>query len=67
MKNTAIYARVSTRDQNPKTQLKELRAYAKRRRFRVAYELVEYESGAKQENPGHCGLENNGKNRSVRS
>ncbi len=51
MKTTAIYARVSTRDQQPKTQLRELRAYAKRRNLRVAYELVDYESGAKETRP----------------
>lgn len=51
MKQAAIYARVSTREQEPKTQLRELRAYAKRRNLRVAYELVEQESGAKEKRP----------------
>ena len=51
MKQAAIYARVSTRDQEPKTQLRELRAYAKRRNLRVAYELVDYDSGAKETRP----------------
>ena len=51
MKVAAVYARVSTRDQQPKTQLRELRAYAKRRNLRVAYELVDYESGAKEKRP----------------
>ena len=33
MMRTAIYARVSTRDQNPETQLVALREYAGRRGF----------------------------------
>jgi len=51
MKQVAIYARVSTREQEPKAQLRELRAYAKRRSLRVAYELVDHESGAKEKRP----------------
>jgi DNA invertase Pin-like site-specific DNA recombinase len=51
MKQTAIYARVSTRDQEPKTQLRELRTFAKRRNLGVAYELVDHESGAKDKRP----------------
>ena len=51
MKQAAIYARVSTRDQKPKTQVRELCSYAKRRNLRVAYELVDYESGAKETRP----------------
>jgi len=42
----AIYARVSTHEQTPKNQLRDLTAYAKKRGFRVAHELVEKESGA---------------------
>lgn len=45
----AIYARVSTREQTEKNQLRELTAYARRRRFRVAHELVDKESGAKED------------------
>lgn len=51
MKQAAIYARVSTKEQEPKTQLRELRTYAKRRQLRVAYEFVDYESGAKETRP----------------
>lgn len=51
MKPTAIYARVSTRDQEPETQLKELRTYAQRRRFKVVAELVDKESGTKVSRP----------------
>jgi len=51
MKNAAIYARVSTRAQQPRTQLRELKAYAKRRGFTVGYELVDIESGAKPDRP----------------
>jgi DNA invertase Pin-like site-specific DNA recombinase len=47
----AIYARVSTRDQEPKTQLRELGSYAKRRQLRVVYELVDRESGANEKRP----------------
>ena len=49
MKRAAMCARVSTRDQEPKTQLRELRAFAKRRNLRVAYEFVDEESGAKEQ------------------
>jgi DNA invertase Pin-like site-specific DNA recombinase len=48
-KRAAIYARVSTFEQTPKNQLRELTAYARRRRFRLAYELVDKESGAKED------------------
>ena len=51
IKNAAIYARVSTKAQTPKTQLKELRSYAERRQFNIAHELVDVESGAKAERP----------------
>lgn len=51
MKQAAIYARVSTWGQEPKTQLRELRSYFKRRNLRVAYELVDHESGAKETRP----------------
>lgn len=48
-KRAAIYARVSTYEQNPKNQLRELTAYARRRRFRLTHELVDKESGAKED------------------
>jgi DNA invertase Pin-like site-specific DNA recombinase len=48
-KRAAIYARVSTFEQTPKNQLRELTAYARGRRFKLAYELVDKESGAKEE------------------
>lgn len=47
----ALYARVSTHEQEPRTQLRELLAYAKRRRFRVTHTLVEKESGADPTRP----------------
>lgn len=50
-KRAAIYARVSTRAQQPRTQLRELKAYAKRRGFAVEYELIDIESGAKPDRP----------------
>jgi DNA invertase Pin-like site-specific DNA recombinase len=41
----AIYARVSTADQNPEAQLRELREYAARRGFTVHREYVDWVSG----------------------
>ena len=41
----AIYARVSTADQNPEPQLRELREYAERRGFAVHREYVDQASG----------------------
>lgn len=48
-KRVAIYARVSTYEQTPKNQLRELTDYARRRQFRVTHELVDKESGAKED------------------
>ena len=50
-KRAAIYARVSTRDQNPDMQIRELRQYAKARDFTVAHEFVDQESGTKESRP----------------
>jgi DNA invertase Pin-like site-specific DNA recombinase len=50
-KRVAIYARVSTRAQQPRTQLRELKAYAKHRGFAVERELIDIESGAKADRP----------------
>ena len=50
-KRAAVYARVSTQDQNPDTQLLELRTYAKARGLQVVQEFVDKESGAKEERP----------------
>ncbi len=50
-KRVAIYARVSTLDQKPQMQLRELRAYAKQLRLNLAYEFVDYASGAKDQSP----------------
>jgi DNA invertase Pin-like site-specific DNA recombinase len=41
----AIYARVSTTDQNPELQLQELRDYVKQRGFVLHKEYVDYVSG----------------------
>ena len=43
--NVAIYARVSTHEQNPDMQLSELRDYAKRRGFTVFKEYVDHVTG----------------------
>jgi len=50
-KRCVIYARVSTRDQEPKTQLRELDRVAKARGFLVTHRLIEYETGAKLDRP----------------
>jgi len=51
MKRAAIYARVSTTDrkQDPETQLRQLREYAKRRGFPVVREYVDQASGGRGE------------------
>src|SRR6202166_4283094 len=53
MKRAAIYARVSTHNgQNPEMQLEEIRAYCKKRGWRVAGEFVDKGiSGAKEHRP----------------
>jgi len=50
-RRVAIYARVSTQDQDPQMQLRELRAYAKLRTFTVLHEFIDYVSGATSERP----------------
>ena len=42
----AIYARVSTADQNPAAQLRALREYAAQRGFEVYKEYIDYVSGS---------------------
>ena len=46
-KKVAIYARVSTKDQDPDTQLITLREYAKNRGFKIYNEYVDVDSGDK--------------------
>ena len=48
---TAIYARVSTLDQDPGLQLRELRSYVKSRGLHVAGEFIDQVSGAKDDRP----------------
>jgi len=50
-KRAAIYARVSTKEQQPRTQTRELKVYAKRRGFQIAHELIEFETGTKDDRP----------------
>ena len=50
-RRVAIYARVSTLDQDPQMQIRELRAYAKLRAFTVADEFIDHVSGATSERP----------------
>jgi DNA invertase Pin-like site-specific DNA recombinase len=47
----AIYARVSKRDQHPENQLLELRAYAKRQKYKVFKEYVDRMCGALDSRP----------------
>jgi len=51
MARTAIYYRVSTTDQNPDRQIRELRDYAERRGFDVVGEYVDVASGARRSRP----------------
>ena len=46
MKKAIIYARVSTRDQNPQMQIKDLRKYVKARKLKLIREYVDYASGS---------------------
>jgi DNA invertase Pin-like site-specific DNA recombinase len=50
-RRVAIYARVSTQDQDPQMQLRELRSYAKHRTFTIAHEFIDHVSGATSERP----------------
>jgi DNA invertase Pin-like site-specific DNA recombinase len=45
LRKVAIYARVSTSDQNPEAQLSELRDYAGRRGFEIYREYVDHVTG----------------------
>jgi DNA invertase Pin-like site-specific DNA recombinase len=51
-KRIAIYARVSTADQHPETQLLDLRQMAKQRGYEVVREYNDIISGAKSRRPG---------------
>ena len=51
-KRIAIYARVSTADQHPETQLLDLRQMAKQRGYEVVHEYTDIISGAKSRRPG---------------
>src|SRR6266853_4260046 len=52
MKRAALYARVSTPDQNLETQLLDLRLMAKQRGYEVVHEYTDMISGAKSRRPG---------------
>jgi DNA invertase Pin-like site-specific DNA recombinase len=51
-KRAALYARVSTGDQHPETQLLDLRALAKQRGLEIVREYTDVISGAKAKRPG---------------
>lgn len=57
MKKVAIYARVSTSDQNTESQLMELRAYAIRRDFEVYREYVDHVTGVVSKRQAGQGIE----------
>jgi DNA invertase Pin-like site-specific DNA recombinase len=50
-RRVAIYARVSTQDQDPQMQLRELRSYAKHRAFTIAHEFIDHVSGTTSVRP----------------
>jgi len=50
MKRAALYARVSTADQNPEMQLTELRRYAAQRHFEIVREYCDVVTGKVQRN-----------------
>jgi DNA invertase Pin-like site-specific DNA recombinase len=52
MKRAAVYARVSTYDQNPQSQLLDLRQMAAQRGFEIVEEYVDKISGVKARRPG---------------
>lgn len=52
MKAAALYLRVSTFDQNPETQLHDLRQMANQRGYQVVEEFTDRISGAKARRPG---------------
>ena len=52
MKRAALYSRVSTYDQNPQTQILDLRQMAAQRGYEVVAEFVDKISGAKTRRPG---------------
>jgi DNA invertase Pin-like site-specific DNA recombinase len=53
--NVAVYARISTADQNASMQEDELRAYCKRRALTVVGEYQDTISGAKTPVPPYSG------------
>ena len=52
MKRAALYLRVSTLDQNPETQLHDLRGLAAQRGMDIVHEYSDRISGAKAKRPG---------------
>src|SRR6202795_3124210 len=51
-KRAAIYCRVSTADQHPETQFRDLREIAKQRGYEIVQEFADTISGAKSKRPG---------------
>lgn len=51
-KRAIIYARVSTADQHPETQLLDLREFARQRGLEIIHEYIDRISGTKSKRPG---------------
>ena len=52
MKRAGLYSRVSTYDQNPQTQILDLRLMAAQRGYEVVHEYTDKISGTKAKRPG---------------
>jgi DNA invertase Pin-like site-specific DNA recombinase len=52
MKRAALYSRVSTYDQNPQTQILDLRQMAAQRGYTIVKEYTDKISGVKAKRPG---------------
>lgn len=58
MTKVIIYARVSTKEQNPDLQLIDLRSYVKARNFQLITEYIDYASGTKNDRENYIRLFN---------
>ena len=58
MKRVIIYARVSTKEQNPDMQLIDLRSYVTARKFELVNVYVDYASGSKSDRESYIKLFN---------
>lgn len=56
MQRVIIYARVSTKEQNPDMQLSDLREYAKARKLQLINEYVDFASGSRNDRENYVKL-----------